>query len=155
MLNLIQHLRKSRTYDTLKQGWQIETALIDLPSDQFFSGTHGSCEDYKVIRNLLDILYPFDNFFDPLFLLWRIHEAIEPQRAQRRILFLIWREIPSNQNRPLKDGFLVTPAKAGVQNLSKILDSCFRRNDRRICFGAFSTCWKVCPLGQDFFLLFF
>jgi len=29
------------------------------------------------------------------------------------------------------------------------------RNDRRICFGAFSTYWKVCPLGQDFFYYFF
>jgi hypothetical protein len=37
---------------------------------------------------------------------------------------------------PTKD---VTPAKAGVQNPSKILDSCFRRNDKSIVLWGFSS----------------
>jgi hypothetical protein len=33
----------------------------------------------------------------------------------------------------------VTPAKAGVQNLLKELDSCFRRNDNKRSKSTFST----------------
>jgi hypothetical protein len=40
----------------------------------------------------------------------------------------------------------VTPAKAGVQNLLKELDSCFRRNDNKRSKPTFSTaCEDVTP----------
>ncbi len=57
--------------------------------------------------------------------------------------------MPDYQQDAEKLRFSVTPAKAGVQEVLKRLDSCFRRNDNLRSKGAFSaTC--LCPNSLNF-----